>query len=923
MNQAQNSTMWRYWGKAKPADANDGDRYHLLPFHSLDVAACGWVLMSDDYPWAKKISESLGIPAAQFRRIFTFFLALHDLGKFARGFQSQVTGLSDDLVAPVAGYSYKNEKLRHDSMGFLLWLDGEELQAVFSEHFGSERIYKNKQLKIWFEIVTGHHGKPPQVRGDVASAFFHRDDIKAATDFASEVISRWLLPEDLKIFEDKTVEKKLKEQSWLLAGLAVLADWQGSNQTYFPYRARPLAFSDYWNDYAVPSAINALEQAGLSPRPVTEFKDIRQLFPFISKPTPLQRYAIEQPLSDKPQLFILEDVTGAGKTEAALTLVSRLMNKGLADGLYVALPTMATANAMYARMSQCYQSLYQANQQPSLVLAHGATHLSESFMKSVDHQPKDNNNRPDEMSASSYCNSWIADSRKKSLLADVGVGTVDQALLAILPSKHQSLRVLGLGRKILLVDEVHAYDHYMRTLLVTLLKLHASQGGSAILLSATLPAEMKQEFVKAYAEGAVCSEPSLQSQAYPLATHLTCNTGDVAADESPLETRAEVKRNVQVVRKNDTNEVFDVIRDAVQRGQCVCWIRNTVDDARQSYSELKEALSDTDASLHLFHSRFAMIDRQKIENDVLAWYGKESNESMRKGRVLIATQVVEQSLDLDADVLISDLAPVDLLLQRAGRLHRHVRDSRGNILKMEGGVDATVDRRSAPTFFVHSPKPVEDAGVDWLSSLRGTQAVYGDVGVLWRSAKVLFQNVAFRMPDDARYLIESVYGPEPGIEPGSASIGKTGKTTRIATPEALADLSVQVEGKQLCHVSTARLNALKIEKGYCSGSSDSGWYEETSVPTRLSDQSASVVLVRKDDSGRWQPYAQGMTNAWDMSALQVRDYKWDAASKEIPAALQRDMAALKELHPALRWHELLPLDGELSAWYSPVLGWCK
>lgn len=912
--------MWRYWGKAKPADATDGDRYHLLPFHSLDVAACGWILMSDDYPWAKKLSESLGIPAVQLRRIFTCFLALHDLGKFARGFQGQVTGLSDDLVAPVVGYSYKNEKLRHDSMGFLLWLDAEELHAVFSQLFGSERIYKNKQLKIWFEIVTGHHGKPPQVRGDVASAFFHRDDIKAAAEFASEVISRWLLPEDLKVFEDKTVEKKLKEQSWLFAGLSVLADWQGSNQTYFPYRARPLAFNDYWNDYAVPSAIKALDQAGLSPKPVAEFKDIRQLFPFISEPTPLQRYAIDQPLSDKPQLFILEDVTGAGKTEAALTLVSRLMNKGLADGLYVALPTMATANAMYARMSQCYQNLYQHKQQPSLVLAHGATHLSESFMKSVDHQPKDNDYSPDEMSASSYCNSWIADSRKKCLLADVGVGTVDQALLAILPSKHQSLRVLGLGRKIMLVDEVHAYDHYMRTLLVTLLRLHASQGGAAILLSATLPADMKQEFVKAYAEGTACSSPSLQSQAYPLATHITCNTGDVASDESPLETRAEVKRNVQVVRKNDTNEVFDVIRDAVQQGQCVCWIRNTVDDARQSYSELKEALSETEASLHLFHSRFAMIDRQKIENDVLAWYGKESDESMRKGRVLIATQVVEQSLDLDADVLISDLAPVDLLLQRAGRLHRHVRDSRGNVLKMDGGVDATVDRRSAPTFYVHSPIPVDDAGVDWLSSLKGTQAVYGDVGVLWRSAKVLFENPAFRMPDDARYLIESVYGPE-SDEKSSSEL--CGKTPRIATPEALADVSMQVEGKQLCHVSTARLNALKIEKGYCSGSSDSGWYEETSVPTRLSDQSASVVLVRKDDSGHWQPYAQGVTNAWDMSALQVRDYKWDAASKEIPTTLQQEIAALKELHPALRWHELLPLDGELSAWYSPVLGWCK
>ena len=217
-----------------------------------------------------------------------------------------------------------------------------------------------------------------------------------------------------------------------------------------------------------------------------------------------------EPLNSKPQLFILEDVTGAGKTEAALVLTHRLLSAGLADGLYVALPTMATANAMYQRLGEVYRRFYENSALPSLILAHGARDLSDAFRKSVmlseneaaDLNYEDGHKEQDqELSATAYCNAWLADNRKTALLAVVCVFTLYQALLAVLPARHQSLRLLGLGRKVLLVDEVHAYDSYMQRLLDALLEMHARQGGSVILLSATLPQTMREKLVAAFHRG--------------------------------------------------------------------------------------------------------------------------------------------------------------------------------------------------------------------------------------------------------------------------------------------------------------------------------------------------------------------------------------------------------------------------------------
>ncbi len=536
---------------------------------------------------------------------------------------------------------------------------------------------------------------------------------------------------------------------------------------------------------------------------VAVLQDFATLFPFIETPTPLQKWAAEKaPINGAAQLFIIEDMTGAGKTEAALMLAHRIMacnNGSHADGIYIALPTMATSNAMYERLAAAdahekeqklfYQRLFAGDQEPTLVLAHGAANINEHFRESIenflkveasDDEPYSSDKEDETISA--LCSRWIADTNRKAFLADVGVGTIDQVLLSVLYSKFQSLRLLGLHRKVLIVDEVHANDAYMHQILQRVLEFHAALGGSAILLSATLPQRMKQDLVNAFNTGlqaknesveqlhqAPFTEQQIQSrrqecgvkkqvqrlqetqmqkvtniavtcQAYPLATVFDVNS----VQETLLDTRAELVRDVKVeliVPEEDKKEdkkdklkpfstkVKYIISEAVNNGRCVCWIRNTVKDAVEAYEELAKTYSAD--NLFLFHARFAMCDRQRIENEVLRRFGKQSTSGDRAGCILIATQVVEQSLDLDFDVLITDLAPMDCIIQRAGRLHRHKRDDNGNL-------SAEDKRESYRTLYVLAPKILETENTkeDWYSKVfKGGAVVYPNHAELWRTVK--------------------------------------------------------------------------------------------------------------------------------------------------------------------------------------------
>jgi len=894
-------SYFHYWGKT----SEDGS-YHLLPYHCLDVAAVGWLLFDPAKPLCKRLAAQLSLPPELLQQWFAFFVCLHDIGKFATAFQGLVTGLSSELVP---GSPQKPYTVHHDSLGYLLWddegglFDRLQSESVFLGNKSQENPRMIRRiLDVWLQVVTGHHGIPPQTSAINRSNHFFPQDEDAAFQFMLSIASLFLPDDRVTLPDDKEFSKRLRLKSWVLAGAVVLADWLGSSRQPNSYCQQEIKLDEYWHNHALPFAKQVIIQARIEPSFVAPYSGARQLFPFINVLTPLQQWADQCELANTNQLFIFEDVTGAGKTEAALMLAHRLMENGLADGLYVALPTMATSNAMYERLRVAYRCMFAKDAMPSLALAHGARHLSDGFRKSLtlpENQNSQKNYAHDEEVGEAFCSAWLADSRKKALLAEVGVGTLDQALLSVLPAKHQSLRCLGLARKLLIVDEVHSYDPYMNHLLQCLLKYHAAQGGSAILLSATLPYTMRANYVEAFAEGTELNPPELQQpKAYPLVTHFPASQ----KVEDPLGTLSEVARTMSVVMLDSSDEADRIIKSAVEQGKCVCWVRNTVSDASRTYRHLARQGWMDNERLTLFHSRFAMVDRQRIEFLATANFGKDSTAEMRCGRVLIATQVVEQSLDLDFDVMVSDIAPVDLLIQRAGREHRHVRDVAGNRIDITG----TVDQREAPIFYVFGPPVIDDPPENWMkAALPGTQAVYQHVGQLWLTQQLLSKSGSLEMPGDARDLIEGVYGAE----------------AQETIPSALGELTWKALGEDSGKLSMANLNVLKLAKGYCRASSDSGgWDDESRIPTRLGDDSVQIALVDVDGTS-CRPYAKVEDFAWNMSTLSVPRRRWLQAQKLIPAEVQTSLAALKDEQRALKWVELFPLTSELSAWYSGQMGW--
>jgi CRISPR-associated endonuclease/helicase Cas3 len=579
------------------------------------------------------------------------------------------------------------------------------------------------------------------------------------------------------------------------------------------------------------------------------------------------------------------------------------MQAGLAHGLYFALPSMATANQMYQRVGAVYRRLYTEDSQPSLILAHGARDLVDGFRDSVfqtDAEPVDRNYTAQEETATAQCNAWLADNRKKAFLADVGVGTLDQALLAVMPVRFQSLRLLGLTGKVLLVDEVHAYDPYMLTLLKRLLTAHAQQRGNAILLSATLPLSVRQELLSAFRLGLEKEEVEPNTDLrYPLAMQM----GQKMATHA-CATRPQVKRRVEVRALHDEDEALALLVEQARAGQCVCWIRNTVEDARRAYHAIAEHLGNE--NLMLFHSRYAMGHRLDIEAQVLRNFGKYSIGTMRSGKVLIGTQVLEQSLDFCVDVMVSDLAPIELLIQRAGRLQRHARERNGD------PASDGLEHRAPPVLYVLMPEMTETPAENWYSRMFPKACyVYPDAGRLWLGARALLTAGCLVSPGEGaqpgavRELVEAVYGEAAG-----------------KIPDALQKATQKQLGKDLAMQSQGDFNALCLDKGYCMDSSGR-WFEDGQVPTRLGDETVTLYLAREVGGVLW-PLCEAMHHPWELSAVRVRAGVVKALALHWQQRFASSLQALRSSHRLLKEPALIvPLvesAGGLKAFVQDAKG---
>jgi len=439
-------------------------------------------------------------------------------------------------------------------------------------------------------------------------------------------------------------------------------------------------------------------------------------------------------LPPQQNLTLIEAPTGSGKTETALVYAAKLLHAGLAGSVIFALPTQATANAMLDRLQAMAGRLFKGG--ANVVLAHGKSGL-QSALQSMERSTVQGAEE-----AGYQAVRWLTASKKRAFLGQIGVCTIDQVLLSVLPVRHKFVRGFGVQKSLLIVDEVHAYDCYMYGLLGKVLENQHLAGGSALLLSATLPQSQRAYLAKHW-NGATIEETSV----YPLITQIYATQSSQVfpiADSTQLpEPRVVAVETWPLPELQFDDAGLQRIVDAARQGAKVAVICNLVADAQSVAERLADPAFNLDIPVDLFHSRFRFVDRQGLEESVKQQYGKDRHEPASSGRILVATQVVEQSLDLDFDWMVTQLCPVDLLFQRIGRLHRHPRPEH----------ERPAAYRAAQCVVV-IPAQAQQYG-------KSGQYVYQNIRLLWRTEQLLAGCVGIEFPKAYRDWIGKVYDENP------------------------------------------------------------------------------------------------------------------------------------------------------------------
>lgn len=722
------------WLWAKLGNETWPEKYHPLICHLLDVALVTqglWDRVSR--PRVKSwVAGRLNLPEDEAGKWLGFWAGAHDIGKACPGFQV----LGDDKRTlqlrdrfPTPQWNYPGVTRPH----------GEISAAVLAKELEAATQYAPLDRPTARRVavaVGGHHGLFCPTWNEIRNELGNHAWATVRRELLSELARRVGIA-GLKAPTPKGGPDD--HPVWMyLAGLTSVADWVGSNQQFFePYgdairTADGFSIDDY-SRHATRKANEALTTLGwLGRADDTSPQSFREVFPEIATPRPLQT-VIERVAGEmtEPTLVIVEAPMGEGKTEAAWYVADRWDRLG-GQGCYVALPTMATSNQMFERVEGF---LNRRAGKSNVLLQHGKAQLNKLFgALKYKADVYDEDQKP----AAVVAEGWFAANKKHGLLAPFGVGTIDQSLLAVLQTKHVFVRLFGLAGKCVILDEVHAYDAYMTTLLERLLQWLAALGCPVVLLSATLPADRRLRLLRAYSGNETAVPDKVE---YPRIT-----TAEVGKEPVAVHVAADPERKRTVAMKWVSDaDLADRLAGALEGGGCACVIRNTVGLAQETYVRLRAALPLV--AVELFHARFPFGQRQRIENDVLARFGKTGGPAERDGRLLVATQVVEQSLDLDFDLMVSDLAPADLVLQRAGRLHRHNRGPRPVAV-------------STPRVWLIEPK----VGDDMVPDFGVSEFVYARY-VLLRSYLALHDRPQVALPADLEPLVEQVYGDEPQTNP--------------------------------------------------------------------------------------------------------------------------------------------------------------
>lgn len=620
------------WGKI---DRDSGISHHLC-HHCADVAAVFTILLQRIHP-QRALTKALGRPLHSTEIDALIVMAfLHDVGKLAPGFQRK--GWPDLLKTGTHGHLEAGQ----------IWLNALDDSSLGGQ-INALATMCGDQAEPWFDVIFAHHGRPlkpvDEARAKGCFRNFDGYDWQAEERILGKAIAKWFPPlETLRLPPPKP------QLMHLVAGLLALSDWLGSDQQAFHFVSN--FDPNYWQR-AIVTAQTHLDSVGLGL--TTDALAGSPEWALISDyPAPRPAQEAISKIDLDAQLVILEAETGAGKTEAALWHFIRQLSAGNVEALYFAVPTRAAARQLHARLSRAVTRMFNTHEEP--VLAIPGQIIAGEFQGRL---------LPDFKvlwdDASTATSRWAAEHATRFLAARIAVGTIDQAMLAGLQLKHAHLRGAALSRALLVVDEVHASDAWMTHIQKAVLDMHLALGGRVLLMSATLGSTARA----LWTETALPDPAMAENIPYP-AIWIGRDLQEVSTDGP--QKHVQMQAHVGWSGK----QTAELALKAARQGARVLVIRNTVDRARETWEACFHASPDLVMTLRdrpcLHHSRFAAEDRALLDGRIEQVLGRDAPQ---RGIICIGTQTLEQSLDISADILITDLCPVDVLLQRIGRLHRH------------------------------------------------------------------------------------------------------------------------------------------------------------------------------------------------------------------------------------------------------------
>ena len=887
--------------------------------HLDDTAAVAGRLWDEWVPRSVRaeIARALSGDQARARRLLVWLAGIHDVGKATPAFAVQYPdGLhrmaGHGLVTQLSAKDPERRALRHELAGHVAlvrWLK-------------ARHGWRGPDADRVAVVVGGHHGtaptsaalrsgaRRPDLLGDsawVAVQDEHLERQAAAYLHDGDLGSPLLLPRPVQV---------------LLTALVIVADWLASNQEFFPCRGS-LSTADRvdraWRELALPRPWDPV------PTAVGADELLRERFGRGGGARPVQVSALEAArTSTEPGLIVIEAPMGEGKTEAALMAAEILAARTGAGGCFVALPTQATSDAMFGRIRTWMDAL-PADHVQSIFLAHGKASLNDEYRGlsagrrpaaiAVDHEDAAGGRNEatgwvPAQAVSAVAHQWLS-GRKKGVLASFVVGTVDQFLFMALKSRHLVLRHLAFAGKVVVIDEVHAYDVYMGAYLDRALHWLGAYGVPVVLLSATLPVARREAMVAAYRSGRATRLPTtvepgdpddVDVDRYPL---VTATDGDVVVRRATAPAGRPTDVTLELLPEGDDR--LSVLGDRLEAelvdGGCALVVQNTVTRVQEAGRYLSDRFGADRVTVT--HARFLAVDRAANDVALLHQFGPPGPQVSRPPwHVVVASQVVEQSLDVDFDLLVTDLAPVDLVLQRMGRLHRHARGD---------GQDQRPSRLRQARCLL-TGVTLHDAGPD---VERGSEAVY-ERHPLLRAAAVLLPHLTDRrpvaLPEDIAPLVQRAYGPAP-VGPASW--------------QAAIDLAA---ARAAARAGNRRENARTFQLGEARGAGailawvEAGVGEVEDGPrgvaqVRDGEMSLEVLVVVRTDDGLvippWVTPGGGQLLAEHL-AIEPRQARLVAScALRLPVALTRDPRLLDQVIEELErdfvgaWQQSALLAGQL------------